>query len=139
MWKKAGILVSKSISICMRKNIVSLLSLLITLNLFSQKTYIWCGTLVDGISNEPRKNMTIVVEKNKITAIENGFSTPGTTDKSVDLKTRTVTPGWIDMHVHFEGETKKGNLADRFTANPTDIAFESLQYAKVTLMAALLP
>lgn len=135
MWKKAGILVSKSISNCMRKNIVSLLSLLIALNLFSQKTYVWCGTLIDGISNEPRKNMTIVVEKNKITAIENGFSAPGATDKSVDLKTRTVTPGWIDMHVHFEGETKKGNLADRFTANPTDVAFESLQYAKVTLMA----
>ncbi|HEX7906360.1 MAG TPA: amidohydrolase family protein [Chitinophagaceae bacterium] len=119
----------------MRKDITSLLCLLITLNLFSQKTYIWCGVLVDGISNEPRKNMTIVVEKNKITAIENGFSMPGATDKSVDLKTRTVTPGWIDMHVHFEGETKKGNLADRFTTNPTDIAFESLQYAKVTLMA----
>jgi imidazolonepropionase-like amidohydrolase len=101
----------------------------------AQKTYIWCGTLIDGISNEPKKNMTIVVEKNKIVAVENGFSKPGTTDKSIDLKTKTITPGWIDMHVHFEGETKKGNLADRFTLNPTDVAFESLKYANVTLMA----
>ena len=102
---------------------------------YAQKTYIWCGTLIDGISNEPKKNMTIVVEKNKIVAVENGFSKPGITDKTIDLKTKTVTPGWIDMHVHFEGETKKGNLADRFTLNPTDVAFESLKYANVTLMA----
>lgn len=101
----------------------------------AQKTYIWCGTLIDGISNEPKKNMTIVVEKNKIVGVENGFSKPGTTDKTIDLKTKTITPGWIDMHVHFEGETKKGNLADRFTLNPTDVAFESLKYANVTLMA----
>jgi imidazolonepropionase-like amidohydrolase len=101
----------------------------------AQKTYIWCGTLIDGISNEPKKNMTIVVEKNKIVAVENGFSKPGTIDKTIDLKTKTITPGWIDMHVHFEGETKKGNLADRFTLNPTDVAFESLKYANVTLMA----
>jgi imidazolonepropionase-like amidohydrolase len=102
---------------------------------FAQKTYIWCGTLIDGVSAEPKKNMTIVVEKNKIILVENGFSKPGTTDKTIDLKTKTVTPGWIDMHVHFESETKKGNLADRFTLNPTDVAFESLKYANVTLMA----
>ena len=66
----------------------------------AQKTYIWCGTLIDGISNEPKKNMTIVIEKNKITSVEDGFSKPGAADKIIDLKNRTVTPGWIDMHVH---------------------------------------
>lgn len=108
---------------------------LIVLDLSAQKTYIWCGTLIDGISNEPKKNMTIVIEKNKIVSVETGFSKPGITDKTVDLKNKTVTPGWIDMHVHVEQETKKGNLADRFTTNPTDVAFESLKYANVTLMA----
>ena len=101
----------------------------------AQKTYIWCGTLIDGISNEPKKNMTIVVEKNKITAVASGFTNAGTGDKTIDLKTKTVTPGWIDMHVHFEQEPKKGNLADQFTHNPSDVAFESLKYASVTLMA----
>jgi imidazolonepropionase-like amidohydrolase len=79
--------------------------------------------------------MTIVVEKNKIVSVQNGFATPGTSDKTIDLKTKTITPGWIDMHVHVEMETKRGNLADRFTTNPADIAFESLKYVKVTLMA----
>ena len=101
----------------------------------AQKTYIWCGTLIDGISNEPKKNMTIVVEKNKIITVTGGYSTPASNDKIIDLKTKTVTPGWIDMHVHFEQETKKGNLADRFTLNTADVAFESLKYANVTLMA----
>ena len=79
--------------------------------------------------------MTIVVEKDKITAIQNGFTQPASNDKTIDLKTKTVTPGWIDMHVHLESETKKGNVADRFILNPPDIAFESIKYANVTLMA----
>ena len=102
---------------------------------FTQKTFIWCGSLIDGISNDPKTNMTIVVEKNKIVAVETGFSKPGTADKTIDLKTKTVTPGWIDMHVHFESETKKGALADKFIDNPADIAFASIKYANVTLMA----
>ncbi|MEP6699881.1 MAG: amidohydrolase family protein [Bacteroidota bacterium] len=119
----------------MKKNLILIHTLLIFLNMEAQKTYIWCGTLIDGISNEPKKNMTIVVEKNKIIAVENGFSKAATEDNSIDLKTKTVTPGWIDMHVHVETETKRGNLADRFTSNPADIAFESLKYVRVTLLA----
>ncbi len=119
----------------MKKVFLAIISLAFATISQAQKTFIWCGTLIDGISNEPKKNMTIVVNKNKIIAIENGFSKPGITDKTIDLKTKTITPGWIDMHVHFETETKKGNLADRFTANAADVAFESLKYANVTLMA----
>ena len=119
----------------MKKFLFILLGIAFTLSSIAQKTYIWCGTLIDGISNEPKKNMTIVVEKNKITAVETGFSKASSSDKTIDLKTKTVTPGWIDMHVHFEGETKKGGVADKFTLNPADVAFESLKYANVTLMA----
>ena len=104
-------------------------------NAFSQKTYIWCGTLIDGISNEPKKSMTIVVEKNKIVAVENGFSKAATGDKTIDLKTRTVTPGWIDCHVHLEGETSPSAYLDRFTLNPPDIAFNSVPIAERTLLA----
>src|SRR3990170_4531348 len=103
--------------------------------LTAQKTYLWCGTLIDGISNEPKKNMTILVEKDKIAGIESGFTQAGINDKTIDLKNKTVTPGWIDMHVHMEQETKKGNVADRFILNPTDVAFESIRYANITLIA----
>ena len=120
----------------MKKTVAIIVSSLICLiNIHAQKTYIWCGTLIDGISDEPAKNMTIVVEKNKITGIENGYTIGTSSDKTIDLKTKTVTPGWIDMHVHVESETKKGNVADKFILNPADIAFESLKYANATLMA----
>jgi imidazolonepropionase-like amidohydrolase len=118
----------------MKKTPLLLLTLLITINLFSQKTYIWCGTLIDGISNEPKKNMTIVVEKNKIVAVENGFSKAGPNDRSVDLKTKTVTPGWIDMHVHLEQETSPNRYLEVYTLNPPDIAFMSVKFADTTLM-----
>jgi imidazolonepropionase-like amidohydrolase len=119
----------------MKKMIWLLPVLLTALNLSAQKTYIWCGTLIDGVSNEARKNITIVVDKNKIVAIETGFSKASPDDKTIDLKTKTVTPGWIDMHVHVETETKKGGQADRFILNPSDVAFESIKNVSLTLMA----
>jgi imidazolonepropionase-like amidohydrolase len=119
----------------MKKISILLLFALTGFTVSAQKTFIWCGTLIDGVSNEPKKNVTIVVEKNKITAVESGFTKAGSNDKTVDLKTKTVMPGWIDCHVHLEQETKKGNVADKFIYNPSDVAFESLKYANVTLMA----
>jgi len=119
----------------MKKIYLFLSFLFIVSVLTAQKTYIWCGALIDGISDEPKKDMTIVVEKDKIIGIENGFTQAGTNDKTIDLKTKTVTPGWIDMHVHVETETKKGNVADRFILNPADIAFESIRFANVTLLS----
>ena len=111
------------------------IGILFTQLLFSQKTFIWCGTLIDGVSGEPKKNMTIVIEKNKILAVENGFSKAAANDKTIDLKNKTVTPGWIDMHVHLEGETSTTAYLERFTLNPSDIAFNSVPIAERTLMA----
>jgi len=119
----------------MRKIIILGVVSLFTAFTFAQKTYIWCGTLIDGISNEPKKEMTIFIEKNKIIAVEKGYSKAGAADKTIDLKTKTVTPGWMDMHVHMEGETNPNAYLDRFTLNPTDIAFNSIPIAERTLMA----
>jgi imidazolonepropionase-like amidohydrolase len=118
----------------MRKNWLIAFLLIISLPALSQKTYIWCGTLIDGISNEAKKNMTIVVEKNKITAVENGFTRGTASDKTIDLKTKTVTPGWIDMHVHMESETNPNKYMETFTLNPADYAFQSVKFADTTLM-----
>lgn len=109
--------------------------LCMTVAAFSQKTYIWCGTLIDGLADNPKKDMTIIVEKDKITAVENGFSKPGAGDKTIDLKTKTVTPGWIDMHVHLEEETNPNRYLQEFTMNPADYAFQSVKFSEVTLMA----
>ena len=119
----------------MRKIFLFLFTLLFSLSLFAQKTFIWCGSLIDGVSDEAKKNMTIIVEKNKIIAVENGFSKPGLNDKAIDLKTRTVTPGWMDMHVHLSNETNANQYLERFQLNKVDYAYRSVGYAKKTLLA----
>lgn len=119
----------------MKRTLLIAILFFITTGIFSQKTYIWCGTLIDGISNDPKKNMTIIVEKDKINAVENGFSRPGPNDKTIDLKTKTVTPGWIDMHVHLEHETNPNRYMETFTLNPADYAFMSVKFADTTLMS----
>lgn len=56
-------------------------------------------------------------------------------DEVIDLKTKTVMPGLIDMHVHLESETNPKSYLEDFTLNDADIAFNSLHFAEVTLMA----
>jgi len=119
----------------MRKKFLAVIILLLTLNLSAQKIYIWCGTLIDGVSDEPKKNMTVVIEKNKIIAVENGFSNAGGGDKTLDLKTKTVTPGWIDCHVHLSHETNPNAYIERFQLNDVDYAYRSVVFAKRTLLA----
>ncbi len=119
----------------MKKATSLIITMLILLNVTAQKTYIWCGSLIDGVSGEPRKNMTIVVEKNKIVAVENGYSKGEAGDKTFDLKSKTVTPGWIDMHVHMSHETGPGRYMETFTFNPPDYAFQSVKFSEITLMA----
>lgn len=116
------------------KNWLLLLPCLFSLSLLAQKTYVHCGTLIDGIGNTPRSNVTVIVEGKKILSVENGFKQGGAADKTVDLKTKTVMPGWIDMHVHLESETSRNQYAENFTLNPADYAFKSVGFAEKTLM-----
>lgn len=104
-------------------------------NVFAQKTLIHCGNLIDGKSNDVQAQMTIVVEGNKITAIQKGFTKPAGDDKLIDLSQKTVMPGFIDMHVHLEGETNKDQALQRFTLNDADVAFRSTVFARKTLLA----
>lgn len=118
----------------MRKYILLAGLCLVLVPAYTQKSYIWCGTLIDGVAIAPRKNMTIVTEGNKITAVEAGFSRPGPNDTAIDLKTKTVTPGWIDMHVHIESETNPNQYLERLTLNPADYAFQSVKFSETTLL-----
>jgi imidazolonepropionase-like amidohydrolase len=119
----------------MKKIPLILLTFFVSFQLSAQKIYIWCGTLIDGISDEPKKNMTIIIEKNKIVSVENGFSSAGSNDKTIDLKTKTVTPGWIDCHVHLSHETNPNAYLERFQLNDVDYAYRSVVFARRTLLA----
>ncbi|GAB3954191.1 amidohydrolase family protein [Spirosoma harenae] len=110
------------------------LSLLVS-PLFAQRTLIHCGNLFDGVSNNVQPQMTIVVEGAKITAVQKGYTAASGQDKALDMKSKTVLPGLIDMHVHLETQTRRGGTIDGFTSNPADVAFRAARFAKTTLLA----
>ena len=109
--------------------------LLIAQGALAQKTFIHCGTLIDGKSNDVQSQVTLVIEGNKIMAVEKGFTKASGADKVIDLSLKTVMPGLIDMHVHLENETNKDQALQEFTMNDADVAFWSALLAQRTLMA----
>lgn len=112
--------------------VVSLFSISI---LSAQDIYLQCGSIVDTESGKVLKEKTIVVSGNRIKSVQNGFVNGSADDQNIDLKTKTVLPGFIDMHVHIEGESSPTRYIERFTKDPADVAFQSTVYAERTLMA----
>jgi imidazolonepropionase-like amidohydrolase len=60
-------------------------------------TVIKAGALIDGKSNEVRRNVTIVVRGNRVESV--GGAAPAGA-RVIDLSNMTVLPGLIDMHTH---------------------------------------
>ncbi len=120
----------------MKKIVASIILILSVTFVSAQKTYILCGKLVDTKSGKIEKKKTILVEGNKIIKIYNGYIQPkDRTSKVINLKDKVVMPGLIDMHVHFEMETSPARYIERFTENDADKAYNSVNYANVTLRA----
>lgn len=118
------------------KNILFTLFISLSWMCFSQSTYLHCGKLIDTKKGVVLTNKTIVIFENKITSIENGFIVAkDTNDRTIDLKTKTVMPGLIDMHVHLEHESSPKRYIEKYTLNEADIAFKSTRYAEATLNA----
>ena len=102
--------------------------------IIGQNTYLHCGKLIDTKEGKVLTNKTIIISGKKIMAIENGFSTPkSASDVVIDLKSQTVMPGLIDMHVHIESETNPSSYLQRYTLNEADVAFNAQHFADVTL------
>ncbi len=119
----------------MKKLFLFLFANLLIFNAFAQRKLIYCGTLIDGVSNVARTQVTLVVEKNKITAVQNGYISPQSNDEMIDLKSKTVMPGLIDLHVHIENETSRDQIQKRMSMSSADVAFEAQKHAMTTLMA----
>ncbi len=117
------------------KKLLFALIILACISIYSQETYLHCGNILEVTSGKTLSEKTIVVSGKHIKSIENGYVSGNKEDKIIDLKSKTVLPGFIDMHVHIEGESSPTRYLERFTQNDVDVAFQSTVYAKRTLMA----
>ncbi len=114
-----------------RAVLAGLLSLLVS-PLAVAATVIHAGSLIDVVAGEVLSERSIVVEGDRITAVESGYIDG---EQVVDLKSATVMPGWLDMHVHIASENNPNRRVERFTLDPADYAYRSTVYAERTLMA----
>jgi imidazolonepropionase-like amidohydrolase len=65
-------------------------------------TVIHAGTLIAEPGKAPMRNASVVVRGRRIAEVRPGFAAvPGA--QVIDLRTSTVMPGFIDMHVHIRG------------------------------------
>jgi len=98
-------------------------------------TVIHAGTLIAVPGQAPRRNASVIVQGRKIIEVRDGFAeVPGA--RVVDLRTSTVMPGFIDMHVHLGGLDDR--LQARLTANQRndeDEAYTAMANARKTLLA----
>ncbi len=116
----------------MRK-LILLLILTVPINLLAQRTILHCGKLIDVTKGQVLSQYSIIVEGNKITDVQSGYTKAAGADKVIDLKDKTVMPGLIDSHVHLEDETSPNQYIQKFTLNPADYAYMSVVFAKRTL------
>ena len=95
---------------------------------------IHAGTLIDGVSNEARQQVSIQIYDEHIASVESGFLAPAGA-KVIDWSNSTVMPGFIDCHVQISamlpGQTNA--IEDRLTHTDLDRAFDGAVFAAAML------
>jgi imidazolonepropionase-like amidohydrolase len=81
---------------------------------------IHAGTLIDGVSDLPRQQVSILVRDDKILAVEAGFIAPPSAE-IIDLSSATVMPGFIDCHVHISALLPSRSNVTEYWLTHTDI------------------
>ena len=58
------------------------------------------GTIVDGTGNEPYE-ADLLIEQGHITEVGRGIKTGA---RAIEAEGSLVTPGWVDIHTHYDGQ-----------------------------------
>jgi imidazolonepropionase-like amidohydrolase len=92
---------------------------------------IHAGRMIDGHTQKVRTNVTIIVDDDRIAAIEDGFTTPEGFEV-IDLSSSTVLPGMFDVHSHVTGGLRSRN---RMAVLPERIAIQTAANMRAILMS----
>jgi imidazolonepropionase-like amidohydrolase len=91
-----------------------------------ETTVLRCGTLIDGRSESPISNATVVVRDGRVVAAGAQVESPAGA-RELNLREMTCLPGLIDLHVHLRGMTVAVN------ASSADKALAILRNAQAML------
>jgi imidazolonepropionase-like amidohydrolase len=81
---------------------------------------IHAGTLLDGVSDTPRRQVSILVRDDLIIGVQPGFTSPAGAEV-IDLSTATVMSGFIDCHVHIAALLPSITNATEYQMTHSDI------------------
>ncbi len=101
---------------------------------------IQCGRLLDVRAQRVMRNVTILINGERITEIRHGRVRPSNADAVIDLHDQVCAPGLMDMHLHLAasylrtGETHRPADPLQYTASEAAIAMD---HARETLLAGL--
>lgn len=105
-------------------------SLALSTSVAAKDVVIHAGHLIDGVSKRPRDQVSIVIQDDKIIAVQDRFVRP-TGAEIMDLSHATVLPGLIDTHVHVTTQSDGVNkIVAMVTRSPLDIVLRSTVTAR---------
>lgn len=94
-----------------------------------------CGRIIDGVSETVLPAGTILAEGERIVRIGREVAVPAGTE-IIDLSDHTCLPGFIDCHTHLTDRPETGgDEADHLRRSAADVAFRSIENARLTLEA----
>ncbi len=101
-------------------------------------TLIHAGELLAVPGQSTARNQTIVIENDRIVAVQDGFASADSFDGEatvIDLSEQFVLPGLMDMHVHLQGEMGPHRDRDALRMSDQLMQMQSIHYAMKTLEA----
>lgn len=95
--------------------------------------WLHCGDVFDSQSGQLVGERYIEVENGDIKSVK--VNAPGDSSSLIDLSDSTCLPGFIDLHVHLDGQSGPDSYIKQFTQNPADLALVAQNYGMKTLKA----